>query len=121
MKILLTGGVGFVGSNLTPTLLKNPLVSELTILDSLRPTANPEIISCFCNSPKFNFVNGDIRDSELVDNLVRDTDVVINLAGETHVDKSIADSKLFFEVNVLVCGVQDMLYTPATSFSSLGF
>jgi len=101
MKILLTGGVGFVGSNLTPALLKNPLVSELTVLDSLRPTANPEIISCFCNSPKFNFVNGDIRDSELVDNLVRDTDVVINLAGETHVDKSIADSKLFFEVNVL--------------------
>ncbi len=101
MRILLTGGVGFVGSNLTPALLRNPLVSELTILDSLRPTANPERLRCFQSSPKFDFVYGDIRDQELVNNLVQNTDVVINLAGETHVDKSIADSQLFFEVNVL--------------------
>ncbi len=101
MRILLTGGIGFIGTNLLPNLLKDSNYSKITVLDNLRYTANPENIPLFERSRKFRFVNGDIRDKGTVNEFVRESDVVINLAAETFVDNSIADSRLFFETNVL--------------------
>ena len=77
MKVLLTGGIGFVGSTLTPALLRNDNVDSIVVLDNLRSTANPENIAGYKNSPKFRSVYGDIRDKSLVDGLVSRSDVVI--------------------------------------------
>lgn len=101
MRVLVTGGMGFVGSNLIPSLLNDSDYTSVRVLDSLRTTANPENISCFSRSNKFEFIEGDIRDQSLVQNLVGKSDQVIHLAGETHVDKAIQNSRLFYEVNVL--------------------
>ena len=97
----MTGGIGFVGTNLLPQLLKDNEYSKVTVLDNLRYTANPEVIPDFSKNKKFEFVEGDIRDKDLVQRLVGRNDLIINLAAETFVDKSIASSRIFFEVNVL--------------------
>lgn len=107
MRILLAGGIGFVGSNLLPHLLKDPEYSAITVLDNFRYTANPELIENFLKSEKFRFTEGDIKDSNLVQKLVQENDIVINLAAETFVDNSIANSRLFFETNVL--GIHNLL------------
>lgn len=99
--MLVTGGIGFVGTNLLPKLLKDDEYSKVTVLDNLRYTANPEVITDFSKNKKFEFVEGDIRNKDLVQRLVGRNDLVINLAAETFVDKSIASSRIFFEVNVL--------------------
>lgn len=101
MRILLTGGVGFIGSNLLPHLLCDSEYNSVTVLDNLRHTANPELIPNFSKSSKFKFINGDIRDQALVSNIVKENDIVINLAAETFVDNSIKNSKTFFETNVI--------------------
>ena len=68
MKILLTGGAGFIGSNLTASVLNNPQVSQLTVLDNLA-TGFERNIEEFKSNGKFKFVIGDIRDSSLCENL----------------------------------------------------
>lgn len=97
----MTGGIGFVGTNLLPQLLRDSEYSKVTVLDNLRYTANPEVIPDFSKNKKFEFIEGDIRDKDLVQRLVGRNDLVINLAAETFVDKSISSSRIFFEVNVL--------------------
>lgn len=101
MRILLTGGVGFIGTSLVPHLLNDFDYSKVTVLDNLRYTANPENIPKFEKNTKFKFVEGDIRNANLTKQLVLDHDIVINLAAETFVDNSIANSRIFFETNVL--------------------
>jgi len=107
MRILLAGGMGFVGTNLLPHLLRDTEYSEITVLDNLRRTANPELISNFSKDRKFRFLEGDIRDRNLVWRLVKENDIIINLAAETFVDSSIADSRIFFETNVM--GIHNLL------------
>lgn len=98
MRVLLTGGLGFVGANLIPVLEQDPRVASVTILDSLGSTANQRLMA---NLPrKFALVRGSICDPLLVVDLVRAADVVINLAAEAFVDKSILDSRQFVETNV---------------------
>lgn len=113
MRILLAGGMGFVGTNLLPHLLKDPEYSVTTVLDNLRYTANPELIENFSKNKKFRFAEGDIRNVDLVQKLVQENDIVINLAAETFVDNSIDNSKLFFETNVL--GIHNLLEAAKTS------
>lgn len=98
MKILLTGGIGFIGSNLLPYLLGDSEYSAITVLDNLRHTANPELIPSFSKNRKFRFINGDIRDKDLVQKLVKENNIVINLAAETFVDNSIANSRIFLKL-----------------------
>lgn len=101
MRILLTGGVGFIGTSLLPHLLRDSDCSKVTVLDNLRHTANPENIPSFEKSAKFKFIEGDIRNVDLTKQLVLGHDLIINLAAETFVDNSIANSRIFFETNVL--------------------
>ncbi len=101
MRILVTGGLGFIGTNLIPYLLRDNDYSSITVIDNLRHTANPENISNFETNKKFKFTNGDIRDISLINELVQKNDIIVNLAAETFVDNSIAGSRLFFETNVL--------------------
>lgn len=100
-KVLVTGGLGFVGTHLLPSLLALPEVTAVTVIDVLNYTANPERLSELAASNKFNFVHGDILDRALTNQLVAEHDYIINLAAQTFVDNSIADSGPFFETNVL--------------------
>lgn len=101
MKILVTGGLGFVGTNLLPYILKDSEVRKVTVLDIITYTSNPEIIPKLSKNSKFEFVRGDIRNEALINELASNHDHIIHLASETFVDKSIARSKEFFEINVM--------------------
>ena len=94
--ILLTGGGGFIGSNLARRIL-DTRSERLIVLDSLTYAGKqPEF-----EDERFEFWHGDVRNGELVDSLVAQSDVVIHMAAETHVTRSIFDDRLFFETDVL--------------------
>lgn len=106
-KLLITGGLGFVGTNLLQKIIPRSEYSQVTVLDSLLYTSNPELLKDYNKVKKFRFIKGDIRDTNLVKELLKDTDYVIHLAAQTFVDNSINDSRIFFETNVL--GTQSLL------------
>lgn len=109
MKILVTGGCGFIMSNFIRHVLKNyPDVEKIINLDKLTYAGNPDNLKDVENDPRYTFVQGDICDAELVSKLVSQVDCVINAAAETHVDRSIhVGSRDFVMTNTV--GVQTIL------------
>ena len=101
MKILITGGAGFMGSNAVRFFLKNYPDVQIVNLDKLTYAGNLENLKDVENNPRYKFVKGDIADEKLVDEVVKDVDVIINYAAETHVDRSILDPKAFITTDVL--------------------
>ncbi|MCL0099204.1 dTDP-glucose 4,6-dehydratase [Dehalococcoidia bacterium] len=101
MKILVTGGAGFIGSNFVCYLLREHPDWEVTNLDKLTYAGNLENLGDVEGNPGYHFVKGDITDRELVDKLLgQGFDVVVNFAAESHVDRSILDSSPFIRTNV---------------------
>ena len=100
MKLLITGGLGFIGSNFILHLLKNSHEYQITNLDAELYGSNFSNLSELSSSEQYQYVNGNICNSELVDELVSDSDVVINFAAESFVDRSIENAKPFLESNV---------------------
>ena len=102
MRLLVTGGAGFIGSNYVRMLLDGSLVgvSKLIILDKLTYSGNKSNLKDL-NQSDYEFVQGDICDSELVSKLTKKVDSVVNFAAESHVDRSIDSSKEFFQTNVI--------------------
>ena len=102
MRLLVTGGAGFIGSNYVRMLLDGSLVgvSKLIILDKLTYSGNKSNLKGL-NQSDYEFVQGDICDSELVSKLTKKVDSVVNFAAESHVDRSIDSSKEFFQTNVI--------------------
>ena len=105
MKILITGGAGFIGSNFTRMLLTDQFsdvlqVEQVTVLDKLTYAGNLSNLDSVASDHRFRFVNGDICDYQIVDKLTKECDTVINFAAESHVDRSIASSNEFIETNV---------------------
>ena len=100
-KVLITGGCGFIGSNLVKYLLKNDKDITIYILDALTYAAN---INNFnpgeWNSPNLKFTKGNILDEELVKSILKKVDMVIHLAAETHVDRSIDNAYPFVKTDV---------------------
>ncbi len=103
MKVLVTGGAGFIGSHFVEMSLTDQFseISSITVLDKLTYAGKMSNLQHLAHSPNFKFVHGDICDSELVNDLVSKVDAVINFAAESHVDRSIFDSSLFVKTNVL--------------------
>jgi len=101
MKLLITGGAGFIGSNLIHYILKNHPEDEIVNFDLLTYCGNLENLKEVENSPKYKFVKGDICDVELVDGLVKQCDAIVHLAAESHVDRSILDPGPFVNTNIL--------------------
>jgi len=101
MKLLVTGGAGFIGSNFIHYILKNYPEDEIVNLDSLTYCGNLENLKEIENNPKYKFVKGDICNVELVDSLVKQCDAIIHLAAESHVDRSILDPGPFVNTNIL--------------------
>ncbi|OKI09987.1 dTDP-glucose 4,6-dehydratase [Streptomyces sp. CB02923] len=111
MRILVTGGAGFIGSHFVRTLLApegpggGPHV--VTVLDALTYAGDRANLQSVQSDPRFTFVHGDIRDQPLVDDLLADHDAVVHFAAESHVDRSIAGGTDFASTNVL--GTQVLL------------
>jgi len=100
MKILVTGGSGFIGSNFIINLLKNNKEIDIVNLDAGFYGSNHLNLSELENSENYKFIHGNICDISLVDRLVSDCDVVVNFAAESFVDRSIANAKPFLESNI---------------------
>ncbi|MCL0103004.1 dTDP-glucose 4,6-dehydratase [Dehalococcoidia bacterium] len=101
MKILVTGGAGFIGSNFVCYILREHPDWEVTNLDKLTYAGNLENLGDVEGNPGYHFVKGDITDRELVDKLLgQGFNVVVNFAAESHVDRSILDSSPFIRTNV---------------------
>lgn len=109
MKILITGGAGFIGGNFCHYMLENHPEDDYVCLDALTYAGNMETLADILDKPNFKFVKGNICDSKLVDKLFEDEkfDIVINFAAESHVDRSIENPKLFLESNII--GVQTLM------------
>ncbi len=111
MRILVTGGAGFIGSNFVRRTLEDAYPglegAEVTVLDALTYSGNLENLRPVADSPRYRFVEGDIRDADLLDRLFPEVDAVVHFAAESHVDRSVRDASIFVETNVL--GTQRLL------------
>lgn len=103
MKILVTGGAGFIGSNFVYYELDNYPNDEVICLDKLTYAGNLETLEIAMKNPKFKFVKGDIADRDFVDELFASEkpDVVVNFAAEYHVDRSIENPEIFLQTNII--------------------
>ncbi len=107
MRLLVTGGVGFIGSNFISYMLDEYPDYEIVNLDALTYAANMANIEEVLDNPKHRFVQGRIENGKLVDDVMEGIDVVINFAAESHVDRSIHEPQLFIQTNVV--GTQVLL------------
>lgn len=100
MKILVTGGAGFIGSNYIRMMFRRYPDTEITNLDKLTYAGNPDNLRDISN-PGYTFIKGDICDPGVVNKAMEGTDVVVHFAAESHVDRSIKDGSVFVTTNVL--------------------
>jgi dTDP-glucose 4,6-dehydratase len=109
MRILVTGGAGFIGSHFVDALIETPdlRISKVIVLDKLTYAGNRNNLAKHFENSKFGFFHGDINDRQLVEDLVREVDWVVNFAAESHVDNSIQNSREFITSNIV--GVDTLL------------
>lgn len=100
MKILVTGGAGFIGSCFIRHMLNTYPDYKIVNLDALTYAGNLENLYDVKDNPNYEFINGDICDKKLVPQLVSGVDAVINFAAESHVDRSITGPEIFIETNI---------------------
>ncbi len=107
MRLLVTGGCGFIGSNFIRYILKNYPSYEIINIDALTYAGNRENLYDVEDSPRYRFIHGRIEDIETVKNAVKDADAVVHFAAESHVDRSIVDAQPFLKTNII--GTQVLL------------
>jgi dTDP-glucose 4,6-dehydratase len=111
MKLLVTGGAGFIGSNFVRMALTDKFpdfnVEQLTVLDLLTYAGDEENLKPVASDKRYKFVKGDIRDLDLAKKLMQDADQVVHFAAESHVDRSIEGGSEFVSTNVM--GTQVLL------------
>ncbi len=100
MKLLVTGGAGFIGSCFVRHILNKYKDYKVINLDALTYAGNIENLDDIKDNPNYKFVHGNICDKKLVRELVNEVDAVINFAAESHVDRSITGPEIFIETNV---------------------
>lgn len=103
MKIIVTGGAGFIGGNFVYYELKNHPEDEIICLDKLTYAGNLETLSEAMKNPRFTFIKGDIADRKFIYELFASEkpDIIVNFAAESHVDRSIEDPEIFLQTNVM--------------------
>jgi len=111
MKLLVTGGAGFIGSNFVRQVLSGAYpglaAADVVVLDALTYAGSKTDLAPVWDSPRLTFVHGDICDVEVVDHVVAEADQVVHFAAESHVDRSILGMADFVRTNVL--GTQTLL------------
>lgn len=111
MKIFVTGGAGFIGSNFARMAIDNTLPgledSDITVFDALTYSGTLTNLQDINDSDRFTFVHGDIRNAEDVAAALPGHDAIVHFAAESHVDRSVTDARVFVETNVL--GTQILL------------
>jgi len=114
MRLLVTGGAGFIGSNFVRRILDGTFsgISHVTVLDKLTYAGTLKNLEMLPEN-SFEFIRGDISDPGLVSDLVKRNDAIVNFAAESHVDRSITGARDFIETNVL--GVQNLLAAALTN------
>ena len=117
MKLLVTGGAGFIGSNFVRMALADKFpefnVEQLTVLDLLTYAGDEENLKPVASDKRYKFVKGDIRDLDLAKKLMQDADQVVHFAAESHVDRSIEGGSEFVSTNVM--GTQVLLNAAKSS------
>ena len=107
MKILVTGGAGFIGSEFVRSLLQNKYSefgldpSEVVVIDALTYAGRLDNLAEISNDPRFKFVHGNITNLQLMQDISKGCDLIVNFAAESHVDRSIQNPAIFIETNVL--------------------
>ena len=103
MKVIVTGGAGFIGSNFIFYMMKKHPDYEIICLDKLTYAGNLSTLKSVLDKPNFKFVKLDICDREGVYKLFEEEkpDVVVNFAAESHVDRSIENPEIFLETNII--------------------
>lgn len=121
MRILVTGGAGFIGSNFVRMIAQGRLqgISKVTVLDKLTYAGVLSNLNDAENLSSYTFVAGDICDIKLVGSLLQDIDAVINFAAESHVDRSITGADDFVQTNIV--GVQVLLDAIKASSKKIRF
>jgi dTDP-glucose 4,6-dehydratase len=108
MRIVITGGAGFIGSRFVERVLEAELgYDEIVVLDALTYSGRRENLETALRDSRTSFVHGSITDVTVVDETLRGADAVVHFAAESHVDRSITGARVFFETNVL--GTQTLL------------
>jgi dTDP-glucose 4,6-dehydratase len=107
VRLLVTGGAGFIGSHYVRTVLSGDNAPEVVVLDKLTYAGNVANLAPVAQSPTLRFVEGDILDVRLVDELMTGVDAVVHFAAESHVDRSILGAADFVMTNVV--GTQTLL------------
>lgn len=111
MRILVTGGAGFIGSNFVRRTLEDAYPglegADVVVYDALTYSGNLQNLTSVAESPRYSFVHGDIRDSAKLDEVLPTVDTVVHFAAESHVDRSVRDSGPFVDTNVV--GTQRLL------------
>jgi dTDP-glucose 4,6-dehydratase len=109
LKLLVTGAAGFIGSNFVRMIAKGELqgFSSVKVLDKLTYAGVKANLEPAADLSRYEFVQGDICDSQVVSELLKDVDVVVNFAAESHVDRSISGAADFVQTNIV--GVQVLL------------
>jgi dTDP-glucose 4,6-dehydratase len=108
MRVLVTGGAGFIGSNFIRHVLQSHKDIQITNFDKLTYAGNPESLADIASDSRYQFVRGDIADAADVTAVMeRGFDAIVNFAAETHVDRSIEDASPFLTTNIL--GTQCLL------------
>lgn len=111
MRLFVTGGAGFIGSNFVRMVLDGRLPgledAHITVFDALTYSGTLTNLESVKDSPRFSFVQGDIRHTDAVGDALPGHDAIVHFAAESHVDRSVNDSRIFVETNVV--GTQTLL------------
>ncbi|OGE26984.1 dTDP-glucose 4,6-dehydratase [Candidatus Daviesbacteria bacterium RIFCSPHIGHO2_02_FULL_41_14] len=105
MKILITGGAGFIGSNFIHYWVKQHLGDQIINFDALTYAGHLESLKDLEDNPNYRFIKGDITNSDDVQTAMNGIDIVVHFAAESHVDRSIIDPLAFVKTNVLGTGI----------------
>lgn len=100
MRILVTGGAGFIGSNFVRYMLESDPDASVTVLDKLTYAGNLDNLRDVANDPRYRFVQGDICDAEAVADAMEGCDWVVNWAADSHVDRSLVEPGSFIQTDV---------------------
>jgi dTDP-glucose 4,6-dehydratase len=107
MKIIVTGGAGFIGGNFIHYMMKKYPLYQIVCLDKLTYAGNMETLELVIEKENFKFAKGDIADRDFVYQLFEEEkpDIIVNFAAESHVDRSITDPGIFLQTNIIGTGV----------------